>query len=807
MKHATTAVRRVLPVAMLAGALVLGGSGGARAQTIGCEREIEASESLDALDEFGKAVSVHGDVLAVGTPRRDGVFEDEGAVYVYRFDGADWLQETKLLGSGSALRSRFGKDVAVWGDTLAVGAAGQDAQRGVVYVFRHDGTSWVEEAVIRPDDPFAHEDFGVSIAMGEDVMVVGADREATGAAFVFRRGAGGWTQEQKLTPSDPTPDQRFGLSVDLDGDTIVVGAYRIGHGSAWVFRHDGTGWSEEQRLDPPDGADFDRFGWSVAVDGDVVAVGAVADDDHATNSGSVHLFRHDGTGWAHETKLLPSHGNIGGSFGNDVSVLGDDLAVGAFGDNVEGRESGAVYLFEREAAGWEESLQLRAPTERSFDRFGEALELDGQSLVVGMPGAQGGELRPTGAAWAWRFSPDGNHPPVADAGGDVGVECSGPNEGTVLLDGSASFDPDSTREHDDIVAYQWFEDFGGANETLLGTGSTLELTLSAGTRIVTLRVTDDFCASGTDAITVRVDTVPPEGAITAPEPNTCFGPDEVPVVVEDDFTDDCDDELERTYSPFGGPSYSEHRSRTVTVRARDEAGNEGVDSVFFTIDLVRPVVTLTAPDAMVVGTEMPFSDFFFVNDFDSAAGGAVLEQVFWDECLVYDGLTYGDADGILTDDTLVFGMGELCEAMARCGIEELDDSLVRVEATDCGGNPGAAEKTIQTDPVVFLRDCGVEMGAASHDEVTWTPLFEAEGYDLIRGDLDRLADAGEHVDLGPVTCLADDAGATSFADPAIPEPGRAFFYLVRYRYGPTLTEYGWSSAVRPERPSTGGCTP
>src|SRR5262245_25979702 len=96
-------------------------------------------------------------------------------------------------------------------------------------------------------------------------------------------------------------------------------------------------------------------------------------------------------------------------------------------------------------------------------------------------------------------------PPVANAGPDQTVECTGDSQAEVHLTGSASTDP-----NDDIVLYEWFENYGAASQTLLGTGATLTVPLALGTHTITLKVTDATGQTATDEVVVQVvDTAPP----------------------------------------------------------------------------------------------------------------------------------------------------------------------------------------------------------------------------------------------------------------------------------------------------------
>ena len=103
-------------------------------------------------------------------------------------------------------------------------------------------------------------------------------------------------------------------------------------------------------------------------------------------------------------------------------------------------------------------------------------------------------------------------PPAADAGMDAQEECVSPTGSPVTLDGSGSSDPNSTPgTNDDIVFFEWFEDFGQPSETLLGTGQVIDLVFPRGIHSITLKVTDRFGGTSLDELQVVIrDTVLPE---------------------------------------------------------------------------------------------------------------------------------------------------------------------------------------------------------------------------------------------------------------------------------------------------------
>ena len=221
-----------------------------------------------------------------------------GAAYVFRYDGTSWPEEQKLTASDGAGNDRFGETITVDGDVIVIGAE-QNGVGGAAYVFCYDGTAWTETQKLVSSDIAAGDDFGASVSMNGDVLVVGADYDddggsTSGSAYVFRNDGTMWTEEAKLTANDAAANNFFGHSVSVGKDKIVVGAHANNNwlGAAYVFRYDGSNWRLEQKLVEFDGVgdDFDYLGWSVAATEDVIVVGSWADDTLGSAAGAVHVY-------------------------------------------------------------------------------------------------------------------------------------------------------------------------------------------------------------------------------------------------------------------------------------------------------------------------------------------------------------------------------------------------------------------------------------------------------------------------------------------------------------------------------------
>src|SRR5262245_38829096 len=210
------------------------------------------------------------------------------------------LELQQLLANGRDA-SWFGYAVSLSGNVALIGAMGDDdagSFAGSAYVFRYNGTTWVQEQELFASDPQWYVLFGLSVAVSGDVALIGAATDLgdeSGSVYVFRYNGSAWVEEQKLLASDGQPFDEFGASVSVSGDLAVIGAYGtddLGNesGSAYVFRYNGSIWVQEQKLHASDGQADDRFGRNVSLSGQRVLVGAYLDDDGGTDSGSAYVF-------------------------------------------------------------------------------------------------------------------------------------------------------------------------------------------------------------------------------------------------------------------------------------------------------------------------------------------------------------------------------------------------------------------------------------------------------------------------------------------------------------------------------------
>ncbi|NBO38434.1 hypothetical protein EBU99_07605 [bacterium] len=367
-------------------------------------------------DYFGYSVALSGDTLAVGAQfeasnqttitngtaaSSDNSASSAGAVYVYRRSGTTWAQEAYVKAANADSGDNFGNSVALSGETLAVGAYGEDSNQttitngtaassnnsassaGAVYVYRRSGTQWAQEAYVKAVNADVSDYFGWSVALSGETLVVGAFLEDSNQTTITN-----------------------GAAASSDNSASSSGA-------VYVYRRSGTQWAQEAYVKAANADAVDYFGYSVALSGDALAVGAIYEDSNqntisngvgassdnsASSAGAVYVYRRSGTTWAQEAYVKAANANASDSFGTSVALSGDTLAVGAYGEasnqttitNSTGAsndnsasDSGAVYVYRRSGTQWAQEAYVKAANADASDYFGYSVALSGDTLAVG----------------------------------------------------------------------------------------------------------------------------------------------------------------------------------------------------------------------------------------------------------------------------------------------------------------------------------------------------------------------------------------------------------------------------------------
>jgi hypothetical protein len=382
--------------------LVLTGAG---AQSAHGQRQKLTPRPPHAVDEFGWAVSLQGDVAVVGAPAFGSA--NKGATFVYRRRSSlAWELEASLVpAAGLSYDDNLGRAVCLDGDSIITGASGDSdfgVASGAAYVFRWDGSSWTEEVKLVASDAGKGDYFGRAVGLSGDLAVVGTDyflggKQEPGAAYIFRRLGSLWSEEAKLTPAGGGATTVFGSTAACDGDRVVISAPGTddSNGAVYVYHFDGSSWNLESELTLAIPSPRARFGTSLALQGDTLVVGSPDDrDDNGVLCGSATIFHRTASSWLQIAKLTPRDPKDDQRFAQ-VSLSGDTIVVGALGD----KPAGKAYVFRRSGSQWYQQMTLVPRDAVKDDLFGWAVGVSGDFALVSSLGADQGSLKDVGAAY------------------------------------------------------------------------------------------------------------------------------------------------------------------------------------------------------------------------------------------------------------------------------------------------------------------------------------------------------------------------------------------------------------------------
>lgn len=375
---------------------------------------------------YGSAVDVSGDRAVVGAFNHTQSLFGDGAAYVYERSGASWVEVAQLAPLDAAAGDNFGCAVAIDGDTLAVSAPFDDdlaTSSGAVYVFERVAGVWTETAKLVPSFGSSGNRLGEAVALSGDLLVASVADDPLGfpfgvmqpgGAFVFERSGGVWTETAFLQASDGFPGQQFGFSVAADGAAgrVFVGApgdepqsiFQIPDGAVYVYELEDGAWAESAKLTA---ADSVYLGAACAADGDRLLLGASDAAGGPGATGSAHVFERAGGVWNEVQKLEPQAGEGFANYGGDVALEGGVAAVAHGGGGLIGSDRpGSVVLYALQGGSWTETAELEAPDAAPLDGFSRSLGLSGDLLVLGAP-ADDDHALSSGSAYLYSVSESG----------------------------------------------------------------------------------------------------------------------------------------------------------------------------------------------------------------------------------------------------------------------------------------------------------------------------------------------------------------------------------------------------------------
>ncbi|HEX6884176.1 MAG TPA: hypothetical protein VF530_12420 [Planctomycetota bacterium] len=304
------------------------------------------------------------------------------------------LQE--LMSPDPTQTGLFGYSLALSGDRMVIGEVFDvdfAGQAGAAHVYERTGTgAWQPVFKLLGSDGDPNDLFGNSVAIEGERVLVGApgDDEPTrgsGSAYVFERQPGGqWLERQKIAPQ--VTGESFGRAVALQGNRALIGAPRVSPqpGHAFVYERGANGqWTPVAELQANDVFTGNSFGGTLALEGDRALIGAELDPQRGSAAGAVYVFERNAAGqWLQTAKLIGSDVSAGDRFGRSLALAGNHLLIGAPVSDTTLQAVGAVYAFERDATGaWLETAKLVPADLETGDQLGESIAISGRRALVG----------------------------------------------------------------------------------------------------------------------------------------------------------------------------------------------------------------------------------------------------------------------------------------------------------------------------------------------------------------------------------------------------------------------------------------
>jgi hypothetical protein len=342
---------------------------------------------------FGLKVSFSGTSALVAAKYDDDGGPDAGAAYIFDLNqSGGYEQKAKLVPTSRQDYAEFGSDVAHDGINSLIGSARYEidglSAAGMAYLFTFENATWNQiYALSAIELADLVGEFGYCVGMSGDSALVGSPSESSnkGGAYVFSVSENRWSLQQRLIHSGAAAGDKLGVSCALDGNTAILGSWA---GAAFVFQQSGGTWSQQATLIGSDtsSAVNTEFASAVALSGDTAVVGQPVDDGDARGStwGAAYVFTRSGTSWGQQQKLVSSDAASGDRFGSAVNVDGDTAIIGA---QFKNSNRGSAYIFTRSGSSWTEEDILSGSDSFPGDNFSLSVAVKGDVALVGAPNA------------------------------------------------------------------------------------------------------------------------------------------------------------------------------------------------------------------------------------------------------------------------------------------------------------------------------------------------------------------------------------------------------------------------------------
>jgi predicted outer membrane repeat protein len=381
--------------------------------------------------KFGYSVSISGDYAVIGAigEYKDVIGQNSlpeaGAAYIFKKSNGTWNPIQKLVPNDRKAKDNFGKAVAIYGDYAIIGSTNQSYNEqdsifkphaGAAYIFRNQNGNWIQVKKLVAPKRDSNDHFGAAVAITKEFAFVGAPNEDedslelnsisnAGSCYIFKDNNNGWDLAQKITAMDRAENNHFGTSIAISGNNAIIGNpdddldetgknFIENTGSVIILDNINDKWTQVLKIVAKDRSANDQFGSSVAMSKNYAVIGSpnnkinAMGEDSFYSAGAAYMFKNQYGSWKQMQKLVSKDRNLSNYFGNSVSISGQYVLIGAYGQDSDTSNSikidnaGAAYIFLESNEKWTETKKLVSKDRDSFDYFGNAVAISENFLFI-----------------------------------------------------------------------------------------------------------------------------------------------------------------------------------------------------------------------------------------------------------------------------------------------------------------------------------------------------------------------------------------------------------------------------------------
>lgn len=343
--------------------------------------QLDAGAQGQEGDSFGVSMAVSGSTLVVGASEASsGSSLFTGAAYIFKKNGqGQWTFDQRIVANDARSDVAFGDQVAIENNLMAITAPRDDSSAilgGSVYIFERTSAAqpWRQVAKLSPPDPQTGDLFGISVAIKDGLIAVGANGRAgaplesnpqfpapaAGNVFIYQKGALRWEQRAVLMVEKGQPLEGFGTSLAFSDNGLIIGApgYDIVRengslfrnvGRAYEFRRSGNSWTQGFAFTPVQPRLDESFGYAISSQGGRVLISSSSSDESQFGEGIAQVFEQRNGQWELISRLQSAAGDTRPKlgYGTSVALEGNTAVVGAtLAENASSLELGAVFVFD-----------------------------------------------------------------------------------------------------------------------------------------------------------------------------------------------------------------------------------------------------------------------------------------------------------------------------------------------------------------------------------------------------------------------------------------------------------------------------